>query len=399
MAEDQVKAVGNVNLTSAHFRTQALEAAKNAENLEAAQIASQEEFLESCDLNAFNPLAIARRFETIEKRVSKQGKDETKSSEEQEIARVEGVGEITDEFLRKNPELQVSALTALRSRLKDSDSTDDIIKKLQESYPDHYLADEALDFLIKTTDSKSPLYQKLLSSQNQFRTRFKREITAGRNITEEARSFSKEGIGTPTDLRQLYKDISGNPKEPTELFEELTEKYNFSQMTTVIKFLLHSIGADMRAKGSSISKPELQTLFNETRAMQAIIGIYRFFQSRMALINKEFERNALVLPHHLSFETLAKQFVKLISERYPSIDKILKIGGFLGIGDDLLAQIIIYTQFRDGMRQVAPKLFKSEKHRQDLLLTLLDTLSDIEDELDEEEEEEEDDDDQERQGS
>lgn len=388
MAEEPIKSVGSVNLTSAQFKAQNAEAERIAENLEAAQIATEIELTEACDYNTFNPLAISRNFETIEKRVTKTNKEDAKTKEEQDVTIVENVDAITEEFLNKNPELPISSINALRARLKDSDNPEEIIRKLQESYPDHYLADEALDFLAKTTNPKSALGKNLIIAKETFMTRFKREILAGRNMTQEARIFSQQGLGTPTALRELYKDVTGHPKEPTTLFEELSSKYDYEKLTSVIKFLLHSMGADMRAKGPSISRPELQNLFNETRAMQSILGIYRFFQSRMGLIFKEFERNGLVLPGAVSFESLAKQFVKLISERYPSVDKILRLGITLGISDDLLAQIVIFTQFRDGMRQVSPRLFKSEKQRQDLLMTLLDALSDLEDDLDEEEEEE-----------
>ena len=35
----------------------------------------------------------------------------------------------------------------------------------------------------------------------------------------------------------------------------------------------------------------------------------------------------------------------------------------MGILDELLAEMTIYTQMRDAIRQVAPRLFRSEVHR------------------------------------
>ena len=90
----------------------------------------------------------------------------------------------------------------------------------------------------------------------------------------------------------------------------------------------------------------------------------------------------------MSFETLAKLFIKMIGERYPSPDKVLRFARLLGIDKDLLAQIIIFTQYRDAMRGVAPRLFQSEKHRQDMLMVLIETLSDLDDQVAEEEEKE-----------
>jgi type III secretion protein W len=91
----------------------------------------------------------------------------------------------------------------------------------------------------------------------------------------------------------------------------------------------------------------------------------------------------------LTFEMLAKQFMKAVQERYPSADKILQLGIQLGLSEELLAQVIILTQMRDGIRQVAPKLFKSDQHRQDLLSAFLDAIEELDERLEEEEEEEE----------
>jgi type III secretion protein W len=389
MPHEPIRAINQPSSAAAIIKAELLEAQENAELFEAAQIATTAEFLEARDQYAFNPLAMMRRFETLEKRTARPAKDDSKPSEESQTPKIEEVGEVSEEVSNKNRELESNTLEELRSKLSETDTVEDIIRKVQDSYPDEYLADEALDYLIRTTNNKSALGQNLLAARKKFNELFKREVIAGRNMTIEASSFANQGIGTASNLRQLYKEVTAAQKETLELFEQLTAKYDYEQMTKVLKFLLHSLGADMKSKGPSIARAELQMLFNETRSMQAILGIYRFFQSRMNLISKEFERNSLVLPGALNFDILAKQFVKMVAERYPSIDKILKLSTLLGLGDNILAQIIVFTQFRDALRQVSLRLFKSEKQRQDLLLTLLDALSDLEDELDEEDDEEE----------
>lgn len=78
--------------------------------------------------------------------------------------------------------------------------------------------------------------------------------------------------------------------------------------------------------------------------------------------------------------------MRFLQERYPSVDKALLLSQQLGIADEELAQLIIYLQFRDAMRQVAPRLFRDEKHRQELLMCFMETLEDLEEELEEEEE-------------
>ena len=108
----------------------------------------------------------------------------------------------------------------------------------------------------------------------------------------------------------------------------------------------------------------------------------------MNLIMSAFERQGLQLPMRLTFEMLAKQFMKAVQERYPSADKIRQLGIQLGLSEELLAQVIILTQMRDGLRQVAPRLFKSDQHRQDLLNAFIDAIEELDEQLEEEEEEE-----------
>ena len=107
----------------------------------------------------------------------------------------------------------------------------------------------------------------------------------------------------------------------------------------------------------------------------------------MKLIKGQFGRFGLSMPGRVNFEALAKLLMELLQERYPSSNKILQLAYTLGISEELAAQIIILTQYRDAMRHISPKLFKSERHRQELLLALMETLSDLEDDFNEEDEE------------
>src|SRR5690606_11830940 len=116
---------------------------------------------------------------------------------------------------------------------------------------------------------------------------------------------------------------TGNPRDANTLFGELANKYAYKELQKVIKFLLHSLGSDMKSKGPSIPRGELHTLLTETRTLQAILGVYRFFNKRMDLVNKLFSKAGLQMPKQLSFEQMAKCFMSLAGERYPSSDKVL----------------------------------------------------------------------------
>jgi type III secretion protein W len=345
-----------------------------------------EDFTDWCD-TAWNPLVFAKAFQDLARRVREKSRQEeaSKADSQEEDFAIEKIQEIADDYQEKNPELFARTLMVLRSRLRAQDSLEEILRKVRETYTDLSLADEALDFLLETADRANR--EKIEQAKAELHRLYDREIKAGRNINAQAREFSAQGLGSPTALRDLYRGVIGNPRDANTLFNELTTAFSYEKMKAVIDFMLHSLGADMKAKGPSIARAELQRLTSETRNMQAILGVFRFFKSRMTLVMSSFERQGLVLPERITFELLGKLLVRFLQERYPSVDKALQLSQQMGISGETLAQIIIYLQLRDAMRQVSPRLFKDERQRQEMLLCFMETLEELDEELEEEEEE------------
>ncbi|CCB89644.1 type III secretion system gatekeeper subunit SctW [Simkania negevensis] len=393
MAEDEIAPVRGMSADASIHKAQKAHARQELNNMAARQAETEEDFQSWADQALFNPITMRKKFEKLDDRMRRPvQKEETQKGEETQekvVGETDVIEQIAEDYYQRNPELQKKTLMLLQQRLKNDDTADTILRKLEEFYTDKSLADEAVDFLIETASNREEIRNQLLQAKEQFNAAHGREIRAGRNIAEQARTFSKQGLGSPTALRDLYRNIVATPRTPHQIFEELTAKFKFSDMKNIIDFILHSLGSDMKAKGPSISKAELQRLFGEARTMQAILGVFRFFFARMKLIKGQFDRYDLTMPSRINFEVLARLLMKLLQERYPSPDKIIKLSFVLGISEEVAAQIIIFTQYRDALRHISPKLFQSERHRQDLLLTIIETLSDLEDELEEEEEEEE----------
>jgi len=385
------------SIAARQAQLQRAKAASSAQTIEIEQVAAEKTMIECAEEALFNPLAMLKDAETLDKRHRRQELKSSQTSQEEdtEVTVIDDVTKIAEEFEQRNPEMHKRGLLNIKVMIFPDDSAEEILAKILKAYPDHYLADEAFDFLFETSDPNSKLGKNIILARHLLNERFGREIKAGRNIKVQAREFSRQGLGKPTALRDLYRDVTGNPREPLTLFEELIESYTFDKMKTVLQFILHSIGSDLKSKGPSISRGELSRLFTEARTMQAILGVFRFFFQRMRIIEGSFHRENLTLPKQINFELLAKLFVQLLAERYPSPDKILRLGALLGLSEELLAQIIIFTQYRDAMRGISPRLFKSEKHRQDLLATLIETIGELDELLEEEEEEEDDEDDEE----
>ncbi|HEY5235200.1 MAG TPA: type III secretion system gatekeeper subunit SctW, partial [Rhabdochlamydiaceae bacterium] len=270
MSDDHIVSQG-VQRTQQQKTTQQQAAARMSQYA-IAQEASREAFDEWGDLNAWNPLALAKNFQNLEKRAREKARPENTKQEqvdeEQEVNAIEQLQSVSEGYQRKNPELQARTLLALRVRITAGDSVEDIIRKLREAYTDLALVDEALDFLLETSEpGMKPVLQQAKAELNRL---YEREIKSGRNMGTQARNFSTQGLGSPTALRDLYRDITGNQRDANTLFQELSNKYPFEKMKVAIDFVLHSLGADIKAKGPSISRAELQKYLIETRNMQAI---------------------------------------------------------------------------------------------------------------------------------
>lgn len=355
------------------------------------RVFAEQDFQSECN-SGFDGIAIRRNFKTLEefKARKARAKEAQKQEEEEEITTqiigTEKAEETATRFQNKNFELNKKTLLLLRDSLKQSDKYNDIIRKVLDFYSDPTLADEALDFLYETT--YGDLQKEVLKAKEELNARCAREIKAGKNIKTEAKEFSKAGLGSPTGLRDLYRDITGKARTAHELFDDLAKKFSYEQLKTAIKFLFHSLGSDLKAKGPSISRAELLKLIEDTKILQAILGVYKFFEGRMNLVTSQFLQYSLKIPPSINFETLSKLFVKLLEARYVSPEKILQNAALLGIAEELLAQIIVFNQFRDAIRNTSPKLYRSDKHRQEVIDAILEALEEIEEEYEEEEGEE-----------
>jgi len=391
MSDERVNEVSSSSHDASIQQSKKAEQTQKLARMEARQVGSEEDLQEATEMMSFNPLAMKKKFETLKNKnqppaeTSKSQK--TEEQKEADAGDTSAIEELAEDYYQRNPELQKKTLTNLFKEMKPDDTHDKVLDRLQKTYTDKALADEAIDFLIEVSKNKDEIKQKYITVKQNFNAQFGREIQAGRNMGIQARAFAEKGLGSPTALRDLYRELTGNPRTPHKLFEELTQKFKFSDMKNIIDFILHSLGSDMKAKGPSISRAELQRLFGEARSMQAILGVFRFFFGRMKMIKGQFDRYDLTMPSRINFEVLARLLMKLLQERYPTPDKILKLSFTLGIAEELAAQVVVYTQYRDAMRHVSPKLFKSERHRQEILMALMETLSDLEDELNNEEEE------------
>lgn len=113
---------GHVDPTRTQRQTQSQQLA----NVTIAQINSEESLGESIEELSFNPFAMARRFETMESRVRRRGKDDETEKMQKEEGRkqqqVEKIAEIAEDFSRRShQELLSRTLLLLRQRINKND--------------------------------------------------------------------------------------------------------------------------------------------------------------------------------------------------------------------------------------------------------------------------------------
>jgi type III secretion protein W len=368
----------------------------NSQSIQQLQAMAAEETMQLVeaaeDFQTFadNPAFLRQRFKTLQELKNEESQKPTvqQPTGQKKVLSAQAIDEAAVRYQQQNEELKAKTLLILRSSIITGDSPAEVLNKILRVYPDHALADEALEFLIETSDG--PLEKTLRDAKEEFNRSFQREITAGRNIGAQSREFSKEGLGSPSWLRDFYRDLTGNPREPLKLFAELTQIFQYQKLKTAILFLLHALGADLKAKGSSIPRGELKRLIDEIRSLQGILGVFRFFQSRIQSMERQFDSFGLPYPETLTFEELAKIFIKMLAERFVNPEKILQFAKAMGIDEKIAAQIIVFTQYRDALKQISPTYYRNPQHKEDLLKALFGALEELEDALEEEEEKEED---------
>lgn len=211
-----------------------------------------------------------------------------------------------DGFNKNNPSLKQNALIGLRDLTKGK-TKEEILTIVKSFYNDATDVHQALSFLIENVDEgDSKTRTELEQAQEEFKNQYSREIQAGINIMSVATKASNKGLGTPENLKDLYRGVTGTHRETGEVWKELKQKCNnnYEELELVLRFLLKSLSADLGAgsdlgkKSSSIEPAKLHTLITEIKTMQAILQTHRLFKRMEPRMIKQIE--ALQNPHYAS---------------------------------------------------------------------------------------------------
>lgn len=342
---------------------------------------AQESFVES-QRDAVNPKAaeLAKSRKPITASNIRKKNEELKDKPPQLLPMKE-IGEKAQGFQNRNPMLKQENLVLLGSRIKEDDKAEDILKKVTDAYPDLAMAEEVFLFLLEIT--QGDLQEQVKEASKQFRELKGPEIEAGKNVAQQAMKATEKELGNYTNLADLYKDITQTPRDTITLFNQLSAKYDYKELKAIFNYILHNLGANTKAKGTNIPHAELQQLIKATRALQHINKVFHFFEKRMNLVEKMFKEQGEPIPEKLSFETLSKVFMNLVSERYPSSEKVKQQTSIMGVENSIPGQIITVSQCRDAVREVALQIYRSVEHRDQVYLSIIDMLEETEESLEE----------------
>lgn len=364
----------------------------SSQEMQAKQVDIKEDIHDSQE-DAFNPFAANKRMkEKMQNLKSRIPKAKTEAKQTKQVSNKEAAlkqgNQAAKEFTKAFPEVKEDALKNLLKEILEQDpSPEEILKMAHDVNDDPSLVDQVLEFLKE--NSPHELEKKIKKAQEDFRSRKMREIAAGKNVQEQAMAFSAQGLGSPSFLRDLYRKITGDPMEDHELFDELSEAFSYEQLIKAVRYLLHSLGADVKSKGPSISRGELHTLMTEIKKLQLVLGVYRFFESRMNLLYDFFDRYELEYPEELTFQIIARSFVTLSKDHYPNSQKVMTLDSEFFLEDEMLGFMMILTQMRDAVRNVSSRLFYTIKHKQDILNSYMEAIEQLDELIDEEEDDDE----------
>ncbi len=360
-------------------------ASPTAANLALSQEASSEAFENYVEQlsNPFQRFNVQQNLGERLRRTKEKDKADTEQLEVPEA--IEGVAsteESAARFQKRNPELNEKVLVLLWQRVQGAETEDEVLDIVQEFFPDPSLADEALEFLI-ATEPEQARRAMIERARDKLHKRYEKEIRAGKNISTIARAFAGQGLRTPASLRALYRHILDHPQDPTELFEYLASQFLYDELKEVIKFLVHSLNADLKALRPSLEPAELRLYMAQCRVLSAILGVYFFFIKNQRSLISQFERYGLPYPREVTFEILSRIFCRLVDDRYPNALKVLGLGPQLHVSNQVSGQLIFFYLFNRAINEVAPRLFRTEQSKEMLRKAFIEATEKLEDQISE----------------
>ena len=134
-------------------------------------------------------------------------------------------------------------------------------------------------------------------------------------------------------------------------------------MPRAIDCLMEMIGSDIKAKGPSIPREELQAALNALKNVQGILGIFDFFTTRMSQLVTSYNNHKVPLNKNISITVLAYTFVIFSGIAYPSVNNLKSLFVQIAQRDNKKEVALLGNVYMEACDKVSPQLFNGDKQR------------------------------------
>ena len=189
-------------------------------------------------------------------------------------------------------------------------------------------------------------------------------IDAGLNISQQVVSDKFQSLGSPGQLRQLYKDTIIGYSSIDKALESIIEHYPNQPITETTQFLLQSLSADLQASRTNPDrKVLLKNILDDLYQLKQINTINQdcgeLVQKCHTLFQSEAPSNKLVLE-------MVGYVIKLKSAEWNGKQLIDDVMGMLKL-PDFESKVYFLQGFKEVNRQLPLKVFSDEFQRTKML--------------------------------
>lgn len=290
----------------------------------------------------------------------------------------------------KSPEVLLKFMDLLKKM--NNATADSILKELArllEDVSDQFTALSFAEEVLEGEDQAEDLLQQVKEAKERLMKDAGPAVRAGLNITREALSASKEGIGEFQQLRDFYRDIILNHEGVKDAFKAIRDEYGEGGLEKAIAYLIKAAGSDLAAQGPSMEAAQLKAIIDNLYQVESLSGINKRIQELLARVVANF---GILLKG--GSETVMDTILTLAEAYRVKPDEFLNLAEKLGL-KELLQKIYFLTGLNEQIRLIPFKLYDDPESREKLLNASQEALDEVIYEEEEQDEESNDDADQE----
>lgn len=314
-------------------------------------------------------------------------KDRTKSAQSKKILR-----KMMAKLKEPKEQEKLDKMMA-RMMLLDDASEEDLRDLLEQTFDDisaQYMAGMYAAQELKRkkarkrgSSSSDALEQALDEVLDDMETNQGEEIRAGINVSDAARDYEAQGLGSANEYRSFYRDSVLDYGGLSNAYASIVKEKGAENFPASVRALKEGLSADLSSSGPSIPETKLQLIVDDMFQLTVLEDMH--FQSfEMLRKAEDLYRQVFKQEGHLILQKIldAKDRHLLKPQMFLEVFSKLDV-------DYLQARIYIAQALLRMAREMPHKVFNSAKHRENLL----GTIQSMVDGLIEQEEEEEDDED------